>query len=171
MVMMVAMMLPSLIPKLSRSAADDLTLFTGYFLVWTALGAAVYPLGVIAATAAMRWPALARAVPVATAMALMLAGCVQLTAWKARKLGRCREASACGPGPWRHGLRLGVNCILCCASFMTILLVTGVMNLTAMAIVAAAITIERFVPSPERAARAIGVIVIAAGILTLSTGR
>ena len=54
---------------------------------------------------------------------------------------------------------------------MAILLVTGVMNLTAMAIVTTAITIERLVPSPERAARAIGVIVIAAGILTLSNGR
>ncbi len=170
-VMMVAMMLPSLMSTLSRNSERRLTLGAGYFLVWATLGAAVYPLGIILTTSEMRWTALARAVPMATGAVFVLAGCVQLTPWKARLLGRCREASGCGHSAWRHGLRLGMNCILCCASFMTILLVTGVMNLTAMAIVAAAITIERFVPSPQRAARAIGVIVIAAGILTLSTGR
>jgi predicted metal-binding membrane protein len=39
--------------------------------------------------------------------------------------------------------RLGVHCSLCCFGFMMILLVTGVMRLSTMAIVAAAITVER----------------------------
>ena len=165
--MMVAMMLPSLMSTLSRNSERRLTVGAGYFLVWAILGAAVYPLGIILTTSEMRWSALARAVPMATGAVFVLAGCVQLTPWKARLLGRCREASGCGRSAWRHGLRLGMNCILCCVSFMTILLVTGVMNLTAMAIVTTAITIERLVPSPQRAARAIGVIVIAAGILSI----
>jgi predicted metal-binding membrane protein len=51
---------------------------------------------------------------------------------------------------------------------MTVLLVTGVMSLGVMAMVAAAITVERFAPRPERAARATGVVVIAAGVLVIA---
>ncbi len=174
-VMMVAMMLPSLTTTLSRSTGRGLTISASYFLVWTLLGAVVYPLGVILTTSEMRWSALARAVPMAAAVVLLLAGCLQLTAWKARLLGRCRDASVCGPSGWRHGFRLGVNCILCCTSFMTILLVTGVMNLAAMAVVAIAITIERLAPRPAHVARAFGVVMITSGTfalaLALSSGR
>jgi predicted metal-binding membrane protein len=50
---------------------------------------------------------------------------------------------------------------------MIILLVTGVMDLGAMAMVAAAISAERLAPSPERIARATGVIIIGAGALMI----
>ena len=48
---------------------------------------------------------------------------------------------------------------------MMILLVTGAMNLSPMAIVTIAITVERLLPRPQGAARATGFIIIAAGIL------
>jgi len=48
---------------------------------------------------------------------------------------------------------------------MMVLLVVGVMNLRATAIVTAAITPERFAPRPERATRVAGVTVIAAGAI------
>ena len=51
---------------------------------------------------------------------------------------------------------------------MAILLVTGVMDLGVMAMVAAAITSERLAPRPERAARATGVVAIAAGALLIA---
>ena len=51
---------------------------------------------------------------------------------------------------------------------MAILLVMGVMELRAMAVVAAAITLERLAPAGERIARAIGLVVIAAGLLLLA---
>ena len=54
---------------------------------------------------------------------------------------------------------------LCCAGFMTVLLVVGVMDLWAMAAVTAGITSERFAPRPGVTARAIGMIAIAAGAL------
>jgi predicted metal-binding membrane protein len=57
---------------------------------------------------------------------------------------------------------------LCCVSFTVILLVTGVMNLSAMAIVAAAITIERLAARPEQIARAVGVVIIAAGAFVIA---
>jgi predicted metal-binding membrane protein len=186
-VMMVAMMGPSLVPMLAgyrrsvlpggevRLGGLTLLAAAGYFLVWAAWGATVYPLGVALGAAEMRWPALARSVPIATGLVLLLAGCLQLTGWKARQLGHCRDAAGCGPplpadarNAWRHGLRLGVHCSLCCSSFITVLLVVGVMDLRAMAVVAAAITAERLAPWPERVARAAGLAVIVLGMLVMA---
>jgi predicted metal-binding membrane protein len=50
----------------------------------------------------------------------------------------------------------------------SILLVIGVMDLRAMAIVTAAITAERLGPAGPRVAQAIGAIVIMAGLLLLT---
>jgi predicted metal-binding membrane protein len=186
-VMMVAMMLPSLVPMLRRyrqavggTGATRLGRLTaivgvGYFSVWTVFGVAVFPLGVALAALEMRLPALSRAVPIAIGLVILIAGGLQLTAWKARHLACCREAP--GPGrtlpadartAWRHGLRLGLHCCRCCAGLMAILLVIGVMDLRAMAVVAAAITIERLAPAGERVARAIGAVALGAGLLLLA---
>jgi predicted metal-binding membrane protein len=51
---------------------------------------------------------------------------------------------------------------------MVILLVLGIMDLRAMAVVTAAITIERLAPAGERVARAIGAVVIAGGLLLIA---
>jgi predicted metal-binding membrane protein len=147
----------------------------GYFVVWTAIGVAAYPLGVGLAAIEMRVPALARAVPMAAGAIVLVAGALQFTAWKARHLGCCREAPGRGrtlPADagtaWRHGLRLGLDCASCCAGLMAILLVLGVMDLVAMAVVAAAITAERLAPAGERAARAVGVLAVGAGLFLIA---
>ena len=189
-VMMVAMMLPSLVPMLRRYreaaiAADPARLGAltaivgaGYFFLWTLLGVAVFPVGVALATAEMREPSLSRAVPIAVGVVVVAAGLVQLTEWKARHLRCCREA----PGPhrnlpadagtaWRHGLRLGLHCIHCCSGLMAILLVAGVMDLGAMAAVAAAITAERLAREGdrgERIARGIGAMTVALGVFLIA---
>ena len=186
-VMMVAMMLPSLVPMLCRYRAavggtadarlGRLTALVGagYFCVWTLFGVAAFPLGVALAAVEMQEPALARAVPIAAGVVVLVAGALQLTAWKARHLHCCRQMP--GPGrtlapdagtAWRHGLRLGFRCARCCASLMAILLVIGVMDLRAMAVVAAAITVERLAPAGERAARAIGAVVVGAGLFLIA---
>jgi len=56
---------------------------------------------------------------------------------------------------------------------MVILLVVGIMDLRAMAVVTAAITAERLAPPDERAARALGAIVIGAALVLIAraTGR
>ena len=46
---------------------------------------------------------------------------------------------------------------------MAVLLSIGVMDLRAMVVIAAAITVERLVPAGERVARGTGVVLIAAG--------
>ena len=186
LVMMVAMMLPSLVPMLSsfrRSARgtdedrlDGLTALVGagYFFAWVLVGAAAYPLGVALGAAEMRWSALARSVPFVTGVVILLAGCVQFTAWKARQLRHCRDVPGCGCEmpleariAWRHGLRLGAHCASCCSGFMAILLVAGVMDLGVMAVVAAAITVERLAPRPASAARATGMAAVVAGVFSI----
>jgi predicted metal-binding membrane protein len=186
-VMMMAMMLPSLVPMLlryrqavGRTGATRLGRLTtlvgvGYFFVWTVFGMVAFPLGMALAAAAMQQPALARAVPIAAGVVVLIAGSLQLTAWKARHLACCREAPGRGrtlPADvgtaWRHGLRLGLHCSQCCAGLMAILLVIGVMDLRAMAVVGAGITIERLAPAGERVARATGAVTVAAGLLLIA---
>jgi len=187
LVMMVAMMLPSLMPTLCRyrravartgeRRLGRLTalLGVGYFLVWAAIGLAVFPLGGALAAVEMRVPELARAVPTAVGVVVLLAGALQLSPWKARHLARCRAAPArvctrpADPHTaWRHGLSAGLHCSYSCGSLMVILLVIGVMDLRAMAVVTAAITIERLAPAPERVARAIGAGALGAGALMIA---
>ena len=186
-VMMVAMMLPSLVPMLrryrqavgrtgeTRLGRRTALVGVGYFLVWTVFGMAVFPLGVALTAVAMQQPPLARAVPFAVGVVVLLAGGLQFSAWKTRHLTCCREAPQRGrtlPADvgtaLRHGLRLGVHCSYCCAGPMTILLVTGVMDLRTMAVVAAAITVERLAPAGERIAQAIGVVVVGAGLFLIA---
>ena len=186
-VMMVAMMLPSVVPMLGRyreavgrtgeTRLGRLTALAGagYFFVWTLLGVVTFPLGIALATIEMQQPALARAVPIAVGVVILIAGALQFTAWKARHLACCREAPGRGrivPADagtaWRHGLRLGLHCSVCCASPMAILLVFGIMNLRAMAVVTVMITIERLAPGSERIARAIGAGVVATGVILIA---
>ena len=69
---------------------------------------------------------------------------------------------------WRHGVRLGLHCGHCCFGLTAVLLVIGVMDLAAMAVVTLAITAERLAPAGARMAHVIGVIVIATGLLLIA---
>jgi predicted metal-binding membrane protein len=147
----------------------------GYFFVWTVFGIAALPLGIALAAVLMREPALSRAVPIALGVVFLLAGSLQLTAWKVRHLACCREAPGRGctlaadpRTAWRHGLRLGLHCGRCCAGLMALLLVAGVMDPRAMAVAAAAITVERLAPAGERVARAIGAVIFGAGLFLIA---
>lgn len=186
MVMMVAMMMPSLVPMLwryrqaveatGRTRLAWLTTLAGggYFFLWTVFGMAIFPLGIALAMAEMQVPALARAVPMITGAVVLVAGVLQVTAWKARHLACCRTLPGCAgvisasaATAWRQGMRFGLNCIQCCFGLMMVLLVIGVMDLRAMAVVAAAITVERLAPAGERLARMTGIAAIAAGLFLI----
>jgi predicted metal-binding membrane protein len=188
-VMMVAMMLPSLVPMLRRYRAAvgptaearvgrlTAVVAAGYFGVWTVFGMGAFPLGVAAAALEMQRPSLARAVPVAVGVVVLAAGVLQFTAWKARRLACCRDAPGVGctlrptiAVAWRHGVRLGAHCAQCCAGLMAILLVVGVMDLGAMAVVGTAITIERIAPAGRWVARALGGVGVGAGLLLIARG-
>ena len=186
-VMMVAMMLPSLAPMLwryrqavrrageSRLAGLTALAGLGYFFVWTLSGLALFPLSSALAAVEMDVPGLARAVPVLMALTVMMAGALQFSQWKAHHLACCREAPGRGcvlpahsGAAWRKGLQFGVHCGLSCANLTAVLLVAGVMDLRAMAAVTAAITAERLAPAGEHVARAIGLVVVAAGLMLMA---
>ena len=180
------MRLPSVLPVLwryhqsmLRAAAPGparLVMLAGlaYFLVWTLIGLAVYPLGASLVAIETRWPLPLRAIPLATAVVVLVAGLLQFTAWKARLLARCRAmpshpmpASGDATAAVRHGLRLGLHCSGCCAGATAVLLAIGTMDLCAMVLVTAAITAERLVPASLAAMRAIGVVAIVAGVILM----
>lgn len=196
-IMMVAMMLPSLMPMLSRyrrvlattdtinkknTATENKNNTTqlgkltalagaGYFFAWILLGIVIFPLGVMLAAFEMQMSALAQIVPVAVGIIVAIAGAFQFTARKAHYLTCCRETpqrSCTIPAnintAWRYGLRLGAHCIYCCANLTLVLLVVGVMDLSAMVIVTLAITVERLAPDYRKAAHAIGIVLIIAGV-------
>jgi predicted metal-binding membrane protein len=142
--------------------------------VWSLFGLAVFPLGVAAAAIEMKYPGLARAVPMAAGLVVFFAGALQFTEWKAHHLTACRQAPGGGrtlPAhagvAWRQGIHFGVHCGLCCANLTAVLLGLGVMDLRAMAAVTAAITAERLAPAGPRVARAIGAVVIGLGLFLM----
>jgi predicted metal-binding membrane protein len=163
--MMTAMMTPSLVPILRRyrrAGRPTVLVAAGYGFVWTMTGVAVLPLHAMLATAE----------PLVASAVIVLAGVFQLTPWKATHLAYCRRRPGCGhdlPGDaataWRHGIGLGLHCSLSCAGLTLILLVIGAMDWWAMALVSAAITLERLAPAGEQLARVTGAGILAAGLL------
>ena len=135
----------------------------------------------------MERAALAGAVPIAAGLTVTIAGLWQFTAWKARCLACCRDThrrdnplTNGARTAWQEGMRLGLDCASCCANLMAILLVIGMMDLRVMAVLTAAITVERLAPNlrlqtsrpsgqaREIAAQAIGVVIVAAGVFLLA---
>jgi predicted metal-binding membrane protein len=161
-VMMAAMMFPSLAPtvalyaRMTRSrGADRALLFTSaYLLVWGAAGLGAYGLfelgrnllGIdLAWHDAGRWLA---------ASVLAVAALYELTPLKDVCLAKCRSPMGFLLGTWREGrvgaLEMGARhagwCLGCCWALMAALFALGVMSLTWMALVAALIALEKVVP-------------------------
>lgn len=182
-IMMTAMMLPSFTPVLWRfreraalagvARPSLFVLWAGlaHLLVWTGFGLAVFAGGALLLEAALRWPLLARALPFIAGLAVIAAGLFQVSHWKLAMLGHCRNASAQGVGAMAAiglGLRLGLACCASCAGLTVLLLVGGVMDLRAMAVVALAITAERLASASERVARSVGAVMLGAGVVLLA---
>jgi predicted metal-binding membrane protein len=186
-VMMVAMMLPSLVPMLwryrravmrtgeTRWGRLTTSVGLGYFFVWTLCGMAIFPLGSALGYIEMQQASLARAVPIVAGVIVVIAGAIQFTTWKTHHLSSCRQApgrelafSSNGGAAWRQGVRFGLHCATSCANLTVLLLVAGVMDLRAMAVVTAAVTLERLAPAGERVARVIGVVIVTAGIVLIA---
>jgi len=191
-VMMAAMMLPSLVVMQRRyrravvgvagvGGVDRASLAVlsaligaGYFAVWAAIGTAAFVLGAALAAALMERPALARVAPLASGLTLLLAGAYQSSTWKIHFPACCREAPGRNSGlparagsAWRQGVRFGLHCSGCCAGLTAALVTSGLMDLRAMTVVTAAIVAERFAPSGAGVARMTGVVIVAAGVVVI----
>ncbi|SAK52242.1 metal-binding hypothetical protein [Caballeronia hypogeia] len=168
--MMTAMMLPSFAPFLwrYRMQAPGAALMTaGYAFIWTTIGIAIFVLGALFTELMLRAPAIARCVPVASGTLVLLAGAWQCSTWHARLLACCRHAKA-QRNAWLDGVHHGLHCALCCMAPTIALIVFGMMDLPAMALVTLAISAERLTRSQRPVTtRAIGVVLIALGIVRL----
>jgi predicted metal-binding membrane protein len=161
-VMMAAMMFPSLAPTVALYARmtrqrglDRPLLFAGgYLVVWGAAGVlayGVFELGRSALGGALAWNAGGRWV---AGGVLALTAVYELTPLKDACLGKCRSPLGFLLGRWRDGrrgaLEMGARhagwCLGCCAGLMVALFALGVMSLTWMALVAALIALEKTLP-------------------------
>ncbi|HUP38541.1 MAG TPA: DUF2182 domain-containing protein [Vicinamibacterales bacterium] len=185
-VMMVAMMLPSVMPAVilhrrliearvergERAAGSHLLLLAGYFSIWVAFGAAAYAFGMTLTSAAMRSVRVSVLVPAATGVALAAAGAYQLTRWKQLCLRHCRSpldffarhAIRRAIDSWRLGLHHGAYCAACCWGLMVIQLALGVMSVPLMTLVALIILLEKQWRHGETLARVVGAAWLAGGI-------
>ncbi len=103
---------------------------------------------------------------------LMLAGLFQWSPLKLACLKHCRSPIGFFMTEWRDGpggafsmgLRHGLYCVGCCWALMTVLFVTGVMNLLWVAAIAVFVLLERVVAKGQMLTRISGVILAAAGL-------
>ncbi|HXO08834.1 MAG TPA: DUF2182 domain-containing protein [Solirubrobacteraceae bacterium] len=161
-VMMAAMMFPSLAPTVALYRAmtrhrgmDRPMLFAAsYLVVWGAVGLVAYglfELGRRLFGADLAWDSAGRWI---AGGVLALAAAYQLTPLKAVCLGKCRSPIGFLRGSWRDGRLAAIEmgsrnagwCIGCCWALMAALFALGVMSLVWMALVAALIALEKMLP-------------------------
>jgi predicted metal-binding membrane protein len=106
---------------------------------------------------------------------LILIGLSQWTTLKDMCLHTCRTPAGFFTSSWRDGtkgafhmgLRHGVFCVGCCWALMALLFVFGVMNLTAIALITAAVIVEKTMPHGDILARIGGAALVAWGGLLI----
>jgi predicted metal-binding membrane protein len=161
-VMMAAMMFPSVLPTVAlysrmtreRDAVAPLLFAVGYLAVWSAAGVAAY--GVFRAGRAvlgdqLAWDQGGRWLAGGT---LLVAAVYELTPLKNVCLAKCRSPLGYLMGSWRNGragaLRMGAGhgawCLGCCWALMAALFALGVMSLAWTAVVAGVIALEKTLP-------------------------
>lgn len=186
-VMMVAMMTPAAAPMIlmfasvhrrrtveGRPAVPTGVFVLGYLVMWTVFSvvAALAQAGLHAA--ALLSPTMAAESPLLGSGILVVAGVVQWTPLKRACLAACRSPLSFLMTRWREGpggafvmgLHHGIYCLGCCWALMALLFVAGVMNLLWIAVIAVAVLVEKAVPHGDVVGRAIGAVLIIAGVLS-----
>jgi predicted metal-binding membrane protein len=179
--MTAAMMLPSATPAVVmlgrvRRDAPPWLFVAGYVVAWTAYGLVAYAIyrAVRAADPAfLGWD---NQGPLVAGGALIAAGLYQLTPLKRACLRHCRSPMRFlmrgrdgALGTLEMGIVHGGYCIGCCTGLMLALFALGVMSLFWMALVAAAIFVEKALPGGERFARVLAVVLVALGIVVIAS--
>jgi predicted metal-binding membrane protein len=186
-VMMAAMMFPSIVPMVvmhariqegrrerGQAAPSGATaLFVGGYLVaWAAaglVGYGLYQLGKAATGDAFSWD---NAGPYLAGAIVLAAAIYQLTPLKDVCLRHCRSPLMFLMTHWRPGrlggLRMGVVhggwCVGCCWALMAALFALGVMSLGWMAFIAALIAVEKLLPWKALASGGIAAVLLVLGL-------
>ena len=183
-VMMVAMMFPSVAPMVlaharivrarGEGSIPTAAFVLGYLAVWTAAGlvplAVIQVLGTSIASPLSGWlPRLAGAV-------VLLAGAYQLTPLKNACLSACRsplgfvlthDFGGGAPAAARAGVSHGAFCLGCCWALMAVLAVLGLMNLALMAVFAIVFFLEKSWSRGFMLARVVGAACLVVGAAVL----
>jgi predicted metal-binding membrane protein len=159
--MMAAMMLPSAAPmallfaRTARGRTLPLVCFlAGYLAAWSLYGLAAYAAYRAIDSLELGFLAWNRGGPYVAGGAVIAAGLYELTPLKSVCLRHCRSPFHFLLHRWRRGpvgaLRMGVEhggyCVGCCFGLMLILFAVGVMSLFWMAVIAAAIFVQKVLP-------------------------
>jgi predicted metal-binding membrane protein len=183
-VMMAAMMLPSVSPTVAlfsrmtrtRAPLEPLVFTSGYVLTWTAAGLLAFAVSDVGGgllgddlswSSGGRW--LAGGILVAAAI-------YEVTPLKDVCLGKCRSPLGFLLGSWRGGLsgalqmgaRHGAWCVGCCWALMAALFALGVMSIAWMAFVAALIAAEKTLPWGRAVTYGTAAILLLLGVLLVA---
>jgi predicted metal-binding membrane protein len=166
--MTAAMMLPSAEPAARRVArfarrVPTLLFTTGYLAVWTGYGIVAYAVFQFVTSFDVGWFAWNEGGPYVVGGVIVGAGIYELTPLKQFSLRRCRSAQR-SVGALRSGLVHGLDCVGCSGGLMAALFVLGVMSLFWMAVVAAAIFVEKVLPHGDRLSRGFALALVVLGI-------
>jgi predicted metal-binding membrane protein len=185
-VMMAAMMLPSVAPvgvlwtrliggaSAGPARAVRMSLFLGgYLLAWAVTGVVAFAALAGSGRLLTASPVAARWLGVAI---FITAGVYQFTPWKDWCLRRCRSPIGAlmyylgfkgSSRDLRVGLHHGATCAGCCWGLMIVLVAVGVMNLAVMAGLAAVIFAEKLWRYGKPLTQAVGAVLVAVGILAI----
>jgi predicted metal-binding membrane protein len=183
-VMMAAMMFPSVVPTValyssmtkSRSPVAPLIFTSGYLAAWTSIGVFAFAVASVCDRISgdvLAWDRAGRWIAGGT---LIVAAIYELTPLKDVCLGKCRSPLGFLLGAWRSGrsgalemgARHGAWCIGCCWALMASLFALGVMSLAWMAVVAGLIAFEKLIPSRRAAVYGTATILFVLGVLLLA---
>jgi len=186
--MMLAMMLPAMVPMvatyalISKNEEQGAALVlrvgvfsAGYFSLWAVFSVAAAFLQTALAQTPWFEMGGTQALPVASGVLLIAAGTWQLTPIKDTCLQHCRSPMTFLLAHWKGGLKgafpLGLHhgafCVGCCGMIMGLMFVFGAMTVWWMAILALYFVAEKTIPRAETWGRVIGIVLIGAGLYVL----
>jgi predicted metal-binding membrane protein len=170
-VMMAAMMFPSLLPAVlvhSRIRPLGTALFVGGYLVsWTVAGLLAYAVFEVLRSLDIGFLAWDEGGRFVAAGVLLAAALYELTPLKRACLRECRppfprHASRPGvAGELRSGIAHGAWCVGCCWALMAALFALGVMSVGWMALIAALIAADKLLPWRAAATRGVTAVLLA----------
>jgi predicted metal-binding membrane protein len=182
-VMMAAMMLPSVAPTVAlyarmtheRHPRLPLLFATGYLVVWSVVGVTAFALALAGKGLAgdvLAWHRAGRWVAGAT---LLGAAAYEVTPLKDACLGKCRSPLGFLLGSWRDGwtgaigmgARHGAWCVGCCWALMLSLFALGLMSIAWMVFVAGLVAAQKLIPWRRVATYGTAAILVALGVLLL----
>jgi len=184
-VMMIAMMFPAAVPMVqmlqriavSRTSQGQASVpawvfVVGYLVIWALFGLLAYLAATLVDRAANQSMWLMGNGARLGGLVLVLAGIYQLTPLKRACLSKCRSPISFLLTSWhdgyggafRMGLEHGSFCLGCCWAMMVVLFVVGVMSLPWMALLTAAIFVEKNVRFERVTTGALATFFVAAGV-------